>query len=67
MKTTHNGRTYELTNTEEALPNLRAELLRNGWDGNVYRGFSKATGRQRKDFHGLFYRSVKTGEFVSVL
>lgn len=67
MQTTHNGRTYELTLESANMPNLRAELLRNGWDGNVYHGEAKAKGKQRKDFIGMFYRCAKTGEFVSVL
>ena len=66
MQTTYNGRAYELT-AEPEMKNLAADLIRRGWDGVVYQGFSKATGRQRKDMAAMFYRSAKTGEFVMVL
>ena len=66
MQTIENGRTYELTASANDTPNLRAELIRNGWDGEVYFGVSKPTGRQRKEFVGMFYRSAKTGEFRRV-
>ncbi len=63
MQTIENGRTYELNESTKSTPNLRTELIKNGWDGKVYFGVSKPTGRQRKEFVGMFYRSAKTGEF----
>jgi len=63
MQTIENGRTYELTVSEQDTPNLRAELIKSGWDGEVYYGTSKPVGRQRKEFVGMFYRSAKTGQF----
>jgi hypothetical protein len=63
MQTVDNGRTFELTTCTNDMPNLRAELIRNGWDGYVYFGVSKPAGSQRKEFEGMFYRSATTGEF----
>ncbi len=67
MQTQHDGRTYELTADTQEAPNLRADLIRRGWDGVVYHGVSKATGRQRKDMHRMFFRSAKSGHFAAVL
>ena len=53
--------------TQQDMEALRADMLNRGWDGNVYYGVSKATGRQRKDMSGIFFRNAKTGEFVNVL
>ena len=67
MTTTHNGRAYELTSDKAELTNLRANLISRGFDGTVYYGVSKPTGRQRKECHSMFYRSVKTGDFVCAM
>jgi len=58
-----NGRTYQVTETQQ-LDNLSAHLISKGFDGVIYFATSFATGRQRKDFCGMFFRSVKTGEFT---
>lgn len=63
MTTTINGRTFELTE-QPALPNLQADLIKRGFDGNVWLGFSARTGRQRKDLHAMVWRSARTGEYV---
>jgi hypothetical protein len=63
MTTNINGRSFELTENTEALPNLRAWLIRKGFDGTLWTGFSARTGRQRKDLHSMIYRS-NDGEFV---
>lgn len=66
MKATINNRTYTMTAQPE-LQNLKAHLLSRGFDGVMYQGISLPEGRQRKTFQGLFYRSAKTGEFVSAI
>lgn len=58
LTTTENGRTFTLTLDTATRPNLRADLLSRGFDGEVYMGESKATGRQRGTKHGVFYRST---------
>jgi hypothetical protein len=52
------GRTFTLTLDAATRPNLRADLLSRGFDGEVYMGESKATGRQRGTKHCMFYRST---------
>ena len=66
METIENGRTFRLTEYNETLPNLHAEMLRSGWDGKVYSGVSQPVGKQRIVLFGMFYRSAKTGEFKRV-
>jgi hypothetical protein len=63
MTATINGRTFELTENTEALPNLRDFLVRRGFDGTLWTGFSARTGRQRKDLHSMLYRTTD-GRFV---
>jgi hypothetical protein len=63
MTTTINGRTFELTENTESLPSLRAWLVRKGFDGTLWTGFSARTGRQRKDLHSMIYRN-NDGGFV---
>lgn len=58
-----NNRTYQVTETQQ-LDNLSAHLISKGFDGVIYFATSFATGRQRKDFCGMFFRSAKTGEFT---
>ena len=62
--TTINGRTFELTQQAE-LPRLAADLKSRGFDGNTWVGVSQPTGRQRKTFTVLFYRT-QAGAFVRV-
>ncbi len=64
MTTTINGRTFTLTENTAELNNLRAEIIRQGFDGSIWEGFSARTGRQRKDLHSMIYRTAETGEFV---
>jgi hypothetical protein len=59
-----NGRTYQVTETQH-LANLSAHLIKQGFDGLAYFATSYATGKQRKDFCGMFFKSVKTGQFTS--
>ena len=63
MTTTINGRQFTLTENTEPLPNLRAWLVRKGFDGTLWTGFSARTGRQRKDLHSMIYRS-NDGRFI---
>ncbi len=64
--TTHNGRKYILTAYPDELPHLRAEMLRNGWDGTTYVGISEPVGRQRRTMTGTFYRAENTGQFKAI-
>jgi hypothetical protein len=64
MEATHNGRVYKIVGSEEELVNLRISLIERGFDGRVYYGLSQATGRQRKNFSAVFYRSAKSGHFT---
>lgn len=52
---TINGREYKVTKTE-ALPNLKADLMRRGWDGYYYH----LTGKRGATY--IAFRSVKGGE-----
>ena len=67
IKFTHNvngtKREYEITSIRNDGVNLTRELLKNGWDGNVYFAISRPIGKQRKEYTGMFYRNLKTGEF----
>jgi hypothetical protein len=63
MTATIKGRTFEITENTEAYPNLRAWLVRKGFDGTIWTGFSARTGRQRKDLHSMIYRTTN-GSFV---
>lgn len=69
MEATIEGRIYEIekTNVSDTTPNLRALLVSKGWDGDIYEGVSKATGRHRKEFRQMFFRRERTGEFESVV
>jgi len=64
MTATINGRAYQLTENTAELRNLRADLIRRGFDGGIWEGYSARTGRQRKDLHSMIYRSATTGEFI---
>jgi hypothetical protein len=66
MTTTINGRTFTLTEVTEEHANLRADMIRRGFDGGIWNGFSARTGRQRKDIYSMIWRSAKTGQFVAV-
>lgn len=57
-------RVYTMTEMQ-GMENLKSDLLSRGWDGLIYEGLSLPVGRQRKTFQGLFFRSARTGEFVS--
>jgi hypothetical protein len=63
MTTTINNRTFEITENTEAYPNLRAFLIKKGFDGTLWTGFSARTGRQRKDLYSMIYRTT-SGRFV---
>lgn len=52
------GRTFTLTTDSAARPALRADLLSRGFDGDVFLGVSRPTGRQRGVKHCMFYRST---------
>lgn len=52
------GQTFTLTLTTEHRPNLRADLISRGFDGDVWMGESKPSGRQRVAKHCMFYRST---------
>lgn len=49
------------------MPHLQENLIERGFDGQVYYGTSKPTGRQRKLFTGLFYRVASNGAFVNAI
>ncbi len=57
------GREYSVVEVK-SFPNTAAHLQNNGWDGMMYLAESKPSGRQRKAFWAMFYKSAKTGEFV---
>jgi len=59
-------RVYTMTEMP-GLENLKSDLLSRGFDGLVYEGLSLPVGRQRKTFQSLFFRSARTGEFVSAI
>jgi len=61
-----NGRTYTITGTQDNSATA-AHLRGRGFDGVVYFAESQPVGRQRKPFVGMFYRSVKTGQFHSAI
>ena len=63
MTTTINGRNFEVVENTAKLVNLRDDLIRRGFDGTIWSGFSARTGRQRKDLHSMLYRTVD-GRFV---
>jgi hypothetical protein len=67
MTTAHEGRTYNLTADTQHLPALEVELKSRGFDGVTYYGNSEPTGRQRVAKSGIFYRSIKSGEFFFVI
>ena len=50
---------FTLTKSEDDRPNLKAHLISNGFDGDVYFGVN-AKGTK----HAMFYKSAKNGEFV---
>jgi hypothetical protein len=66
MQAIINNRSYTMTE-QQGLENLKLHLLSRGFDGLAYEGISLPVGRQRKIFKGLFFRSAKTGEFVSAI
>jgi len=66
MTTTHGGRAYQMSIMASDTPNLKADLIGRGFDGNCYMGISEPTGKQRKTEHGLFYRTP-AGRFECVL
>lgn len=59
----YDNRTWELELNESPLPNVRAELLKNGFDGTIWNGRSILRGRQRRVYYGSFYRT-QDGRFV---
>jgi hypothetical protein len=62
------GRTFTLTLDSNVRPALRSDLLSRGFDGDVYMGESKPTGRQRATKHCMFYRSTNAAVgFVPVV
>ena len=63
MITTINGRSFQITENTDQLPNLRQYLISQGFDGTIWQGFSARSGRQRKDLHSMIYRKP-SGEFV---
>jgi hypothetical protein len=63
---TKQDRTWVVTQDQREFKNLKAHLLEQGFDGNVYYGKSEPTGRQRVAYQGMFYRSANTGDFVQV-
>lgn len=65
MQTTHNNRTYTLTE-KIVSPEVRDDMISRGWDGKLYFGESKPVGRQRKAMQALFYRAAQTGSFEFV-
>jgi hypothetical protein len=67
MQVTIDKRVYVMTPKSQALENLKNHLISKGFDGVVYDGVSAPVGKQRKEFRGLFFRSAKTGEFVSAI
>lgn len=66
LQTVIDGRAYDLTISMFTTPNLERGLLDSGWDGMVYFGVSKPVGKQRKEFYRVFYRGLKSGEFVPI-
>jgi hypothetical protein len=66
MNAQHNGRTYQITKDERAMPNLMADLIKRGFDGHTYYGSAPKTGRQRADFFAIFYRTT-CGKFVAAI
>ncbi len=67
MQATYQNRVFQMTEEEDVLPNLYAQLLINGFDGKVYIGVSHPTGKQRVAKQHMFYRRAKNGEFVFVV
>ena len=61
---TINNRVFQLTENSGELRYLRAEMIRSGFDGTIWEGFSPRTGRQRKDLHCMVWRYAKSGKFV---
>ena len=58
-------RTLTMTANDANLPNLKAHLIRKGFDGVSYFGHAPAEGR-KCEINGLFYRTA-AGVFVSAL
>ena len=52
------GRTFTLTLHTQNTPNLRANLIARGFDGDVFMGEAKPAGRRRSTKHCMFYRST---------
>lgn len=66
MSTTHEGRTYNLTEDTRNLPHHRADIIARGFDGTTWFGESKPVGRQRITCYGMFYRTP-SGEFRKIV
>jgi hypothetical protein len=47
--TTHEGRTYTLTDVTAQFPATSAEARKSGFDGRILHGISVPVGRQRKE------------------
>ena len=67
MEATYNNRVFQMTEQNDTMPNLAAQLIINGFDGKVYIGVSLPTGKQRVAKQHMFYRRAKNGEFVFVV
>jgi hypothetical protein len=61
-----NARIFTMQSIDPAGKFLAEELLKKGFESNLYLGVSKPTGRQRRTYTAMFYRKL-TGEFVNML
>jgi hypothetical protein len=66
MTHTIENRVYEVTESVGTYDALKDHLISRGFDGKAYNGISRPVGRQRKTLNAVFFRSAKTGEFVSI-
>ena len=63
--TTHEGRTYTLTDVTAQYPLVSAEIRKNGFDGRIIHGVSAPVGRQRKEKAAQFY-ALPSGALVCI-
>jgi hypothetical protein len=66
MTTESFARTFTMQSVDPAGKFLAEELLKKGFESNLYIGVSEPTGRQRRTYTAMFYRKL-TGEFVNML
>jgi len=66
MTTESFARTFTMQSVDPAGKFLAEELLKKGFESNLYLGVSNPTGRQRRTYTAMFYRKL-TGEFVNML